>query len=152
MSTYPTDADPPPYPGFGETGPDVEPYGLLTGADGRAVEAYDPVVTAEPAGTADGLEEYEAGAAGTGSGYATHLPGERPAAGAGAAGEPGTAAGGTDWEDGGAGEPVVPEVARVAAAVTEMDAVVELPVGEHVARYEALHGELSDALASIDEV
>jgi hypothetical protein len=59
---------------------------------------------------------------------------------------------GSEWEDGGAGEPVVPEVARVAAAVTAMDVVVELPVGEHVARYEALHGELSDALAAIDGV
>jgi hypothetical protein len=43
-------------------------------------------------------------------------------------------------------------VARVEAAVAELDQLDELPVAEHVARYDALHGTLSDALAAIDGV
>jgi hypothetical protein len=43
-------------------------------------------------------------------------------------------------------------VAGVAAAVAALDELERLPVGEHVRWYDALHGELSDALASIDEV
>ncbi|HVQ89985.1 MAG TPA: hypothetical protein VMU51_03025 [Mycobacteriales bacterium] len=43
-------------------------------------------------------------------------------------------------------------VQRVAAAVGALDEMAGLPVGEHVRWYDALHGELSDALASIDEV
>lgn len=35
------------------------------------------------------------------------------------------------------------------ARLGDLDA---LPVGEHVARYDALHGELSEALAAIDGV
>lgn len=46
-----------------------------------------------------------------------------------------------------------PEVAddRTAAeaALAELDG---LPVSEHVARYDALHGELSEALAAIDGI
>jgi hypothetical protein len=43
-------------------------------------------------------------------------------------------------------------VASVQAAVATLDELDELPVGEHVARYDALHGRLSDALAAIDGV
>jgi hypothetical protein len=50
------------------------------------------------------------------------------------------------------GEPVPAELVRLAAAVAALDEVTSLPVAEHVRRYDALHGELSDALASIDEV
>lgn len=50
------------------------------------------------------------------------------------------------------GEPVPPELVRLAAAVGALDEVAGLPVAEHVPRYDALHGELSDALAAIDEV
>jgi hypothetical protein len=46
----------------------------------------------------------------------------------------------------------LPEVARLAATVAGLDDLGELPVGEHVARYDAVHGELQDALASIDGV
>jgi hypothetical protein len=46
-----------------------------------------------------------------------------------------------------------PEVAGAlagsAAALEELDG---LPVAEHVARYDALHGELSEALAAIDGI
>jgi hypothetical protein len=45
-----------------------------------------------------------------------------------------------------------PEVERLTAAVAELDELGRLPVPEHVARYDALHSELSEALASIDEV
>jgi hypothetical protein len=51
-----------------------------------------------------------------------------------------------------AGEPVPAELVRLAAAVAALDEIAGLPVAEHVPRYDALHGELSDALASIDEV
>jgi hypothetical protein len=40
-------------------------------------------------------------------------------------------------------------LAASVAALAELD---ELPVADHVARYDALHGELSEALASIDGV
>jgi hypothetical protein len=45
-----------------------------------------------------------------------------------------------------------PEVAALGAVVGELNDLAELPVPEHVARYDALHGELAAALASIDEV
>jgi hypothetical protein len=45
-----------------------------------------------------------------------------------------------------------PEVVRLEAAVADLEELDRLPVREHVARYDALHGELSDALGSIDEV
>ena len=44
------------------------------------------------------------------------------------------------------------EVTGLAAAVAELDALAELPVSEHAARYDALHGRLSDALTSIDGI
>jgi hypothetical protein len=43
-------------------------------------------------------------------------------------------------------------VAGVEAAVADLDQLDELPVTDHVARYDALHGELSEALAVIDGV
>jgi hypothetical protein len=43
-------------------------------------------------------------------------------------------------------------VAALRAEVAELDRLADLPVGEHVARYDALHGTLSDALAAIDGV
>jgi len=49
-------------------------------------------------------------------------------------------------------ESVPEEVARLAAGVAALDELAGLPVPEHVARYEAVHGELSDALSSIDGV
>jgi hypothetical protein len=36
--------------------------------------------------------------------------------------------------------------------VAGLDQLDELPVADHVARYEALHGTLSEALAAIDGV
>ena len=39
-----------------------------------------------------------------------------------------------------------------AEPVPELDALAELPVSEHAARYDALHGRLSDALTSIDGI
>jgi hypothetical protein len=48
------------------------------------------------------------------------------------------------------GEPeVVGALAASAAALAEL---ADLPVAEHVARYDALHGELSEALAAIDGI
>jgi hypothetical protein len=43
-------------------------------------------------------------------------------------------------------------VAALRAEVAELDRLADLPVGDHVARYDALHGTLSDALAAIDGV
>ena len=43
-------------------------------------------------------------------------------------------------------------VAALEASVATLAELDELPVAEHVARYDALHGELADALASIDGV
>jgi hypothetical protein len=43
-------------------------------------------------------------------------------------------------------------VAALAATTTGLAELDTLPVGEHVARYDALHGELSEALAAIDGV
>ena len=44
---------------------------------------------------------------------------------------------------------VVGALAASAAALEDLDG---LPVTEHVARYDALHGELSEALAAIDGI
>ena len=43
-------------------------------------------------------------------------------------------------------------VAALAASAAALDGIAELPVAEHVARYDALHGELSEALAAIDGI
>jgi len=50
-------------------------------------------------------------------------------------------------------EPEEPEVVEaLAAAAAALDQLDGLPVADHVARYDALHGELSDALATIDGI
>ena len=49
----------------------------------------------------------------------------------------------------GASTALSPELNRLAAHLDDLD---ELPVGDHVARFDAVHSELQDALASIDEV
>lgn len=41
---------------------------------------------------------------------------------------------------------------RLAAAAQRLAALAELPVTEHVVGYEALHGELQDALITIDSL
>lgn len=43
-------------------------------------------------------------------------------------------------------------VQTVEQAVAGTSDIETLPVAEHVARFEAVHGALSDALSSIDEV
>jgi hypothetical protein len=43
-------------------------------------------------------------------------------------------------------------VAAVRGSVTGLDKLDDLPVADHVARYDALHGTLSEALAAIDGV
>jgi len=43
-------------------------------------------------------------------------------------------------------------VAAVEASVTDLDQLDDLRVADHVARYDALHGTLSEALAAIDGV
>ena len=51
------------------------------------------------------------------------------------------------------GTPPAPaEVGALAGSVAALDQLAGLPVAEHVARYDALHGELSDALAAIDGI
>jgi len=57
----------------------------------------------------------------------------------------------------GAGSPVgqggaASTVAAVQASVADLDQLDDLPVVDHVARYDALHGTLSEALAAIDGV
>jgi len=42
--------------------------------------------------------------------------------------------------------------AALEASVARLAELADLPVAAHVARYDALHGELSDALADIDGV
>jgi len=49
-------------------------------------------------------------------------------------------------------DPVHEFTERLGAAAERLADLAEEPVGEHVARYEAVHGELQDALAAIDEV
>lgn len=43
-------------------------------------------------------------------------------------------------------------VAAVQDSVADLDQLDDLPVADHVARYDALHGTLSEALAAIDGV
>lgn len=63
------------------------------------------------------------------------------------AGNPGTPAGNPAGADSAAST-----VAAVQASVTDLDQLDDLPVADHVARYDALHGTLSEALAAIDGV
>jgi hypothetical protein len=43
-------------------------------------------------------------------------------------------------------------IATVRETVAELDRLDDLPVADQVARYDALHGTLSEALAAIDGV
>lgn len=54
--------------------------------------------------------------------------------------------------DGAGAGRVAQEVRGLAMVVADLDELADLPVGEHVPRYDALHGRLSDALSSIDSV
>jgi len=49
-------------------------------------------------------------------------------------------------------DPVHDVTERLGTAAEQLADLAEAPVAEHVARYDALHGELQDALAAIDEV
>jgi hypothetical protein len=50
------------------------------------------------------------------------------------------------------GPDVPAEIAMLASSVAALDELADLPVADHVARYDALHGELSEALAAIDGI
>jgi hypothetical protein len=133
---------------------------------GGAADPSDP--TAAPADATAGYGDqpdpaaYPDGATagpgdGTGDGGWSHpvagaeaVGGSAAPAGDGPVGGSGEATG--DGWDGEAEEEMPAELVRLAAAVSALDEVASLPVAEHVQRYDALHGELSDALASIDEV
>ncbi|WP_246868724.1 hypothetical protein [Saccharopolyspora sp. ASAGF58] len=45
-----------------------------------------------------------------------------------------------------------PAIDAIAAAVAELDEVRELPVAEHVGRFEAVHAALTDALSKADNL
>ncbi len=49
-------------------------------------------------------------------------------------------------------DPVQEITDRLGAAADRLADLSEVPVGGHVERYDALHTELQDALAAIDEV
>lgn len=49
-------------------------------------------------------------------------------------------------------DPVHEVTERLGAAADRLTALADEPVAEHVARYDALHGDLQDALAAVDEV
>jgi len=91
------------------------------------------------------------------------VPGPPPATGQSAgAGSPAAGPFGAGDPTGplGAGSPVGPvgqggaagAVAAVQDSVADLDQLDDLPVADHVARYDALHGTLSEALAAIDGV
>jgi len=63
------------------------------------------------------------------------------------AGNPGTPTGNPAGADS-----AVSTVAAVQASVADFEQLDDLPVADHVARYDALHGTLSEALAAIDGV
>ena len=67
------------------------------------------------------------------------------------AGNLGTPAGNPAGDPAGAGS-AASTVAAVQASVTDLDQLDDFPVADHVARYDALHGTLSEALAAIDGV
>jgi hypothetical protein len=85
--------------------------------------------------------------------YGSLAPGEEPADGASPA-DLEVEDGATDFEpqdggvrvsSGGTGDD------RVDAALRRLDSIDELPIGEHVEQYDAVHRTLQDALAAIDE-
>ena len=49
-------------------------------------------------------------------------------------------------------DPVHEVTERLGAAADRLAELADEPVAEHVARYDALHGELQDALAAVDVV
>jgi len=49
-------------------------------------------------------------------------------------------------------DPVQEITERLGAAADRLADLTDEPVTEHVARYDALHNELQDALAAIDDV
>ena|GEM_PF-2721253 len=55
------------------------------------------------------------------------------------------------WEQGASRQPDDPR-AGIDEAVAGLDRLAELPVSEHVQRFEAVHTELTTALSSIDKV
>jgi hypothetical protein len=121
---------------------------LPSGGDPAEHPAAINAAGADHAGTGAWAGGAEAGAAeGAGAGGAE--AGAAEGAGAGGA-EAGAAEGAGAGGTGPAGVP--PEVARLAVAVADLDDLGELPVPEHVARYDAVHAELSEALGSIDEI
>ena len=44
------------------------------------------------------------------------------------------------------------ELTTLAESVAALDRLADLPLPEHVTRYDALHGELSEVLAAIDGI
>ncbi|HEY7103640.1 MAG TPA: hypothetical protein VH573_18525 [Mycobacteriales bacterium] len=50
------------------------------------------------------------------------------------------------------GDVAASTVAAVQGSVADLDQLDDIPVADHVARYDALHGTLSEALAAIDGV
>src|SRR5690349_9959396 len=104
--------------------------------------------TGNPAGTpVGGLAGTPArGLAGTPASGPAGAPAGTPASGP--AGNPaGTPAGNPAGADSAAST-----VAAVQASMADLDQLDDLPVADHVARYDALHGTLSEALAAIDGV
>jgi len=89
-----------------------------------------------PAGTPAGTPA--SGPAGTPAGTPASGPAGNPA---------GTPAGNPAGADSAAST-----VAAVQASMADLDQLDDLPVADHVARYDALHGTLSEALAAIDGV
>lgn len=49
-------------------------------------------------------------------------------------------------------DPVDEVTERLGAAADQISDLADQPVTEHVARYDALHAELQDALAAIDDL
>jgi hypothetical protein len=99
-----------------------------------------------------------AGSGAAGSGAAGSGAGGSVAAGSGAGGrdaasaDPVPSEGEVERAAGAEAGDVPPEVTRLAVAVADLDGLGELPVRQHVGRYDRVHAELSEALASIDEI
>jgi len=83
-------------------------------------------------------------------------PPNRPVPGAPAAGNPAGSGPAGSGPDGSGSEGTGPDGAAAVVAlrdsVAALDQLDDLPVADHVARYDALHGTLSEALAAIDGV
>jgi hypothetical protein len=76
-------------------------------------------------------------------------PPNRPVPGPPAAGSP---VAGSPAGTAGVGPDSAATVAALRGSVADLDQLDDLPVADHVARYDALHGTLSEALAAIDGV